>query len=74
MTVDEFVRLCTQLKALGAAKVSADGWEAVFPVSVSSLANPTNEKPKPVARGGVDKFKSEDELREEQYARELGRR
>lgn len=74
MTVDDFVKLCTQLRELGVAKVTADGWEAVFPVALSGIANPTNAKPGALGRGEVDKFKTPDELREEQYARELGKR
>ena len=74
MSVDEFVKLCTELRALGVAKVVAEGWEAVFPVALSGLSNPTNAKPDVVGRGQVDRFKTPEELREEQYARELGKR
>jgi hypothetical protein len=67
MTPAEFVQMCKELRAMGAVKVVAEGIEAVFvpQVQAQTVASPEKKSRKPA--------KSPEDLREEEYARELGR-
>lgn len=77
MSVDEFVRLCTELKALGCAKVAltreGESWEAVFPVNMATLAAVPAARTSQAKEPEKD-FRTPEQIREEMYARELGKR
>lgn len=67
---DAFVTLCERLRALGAVKVEAGGFSAVFTVATPPQP-PRGDRPAPSTEP-IARLLSDAELREQAYAKELG--
>lgn len=79
MTIDgeAFIRLCKELRELGALKVEGHGFVAVFSpaptlATVRPIAPVANTARPTLARDLAAKTLTDEQLREEAYARELG--
>lgn len=66
---ESFLKLCKDLREMGAAQVEGFGFKAIFPLAVPArTVAPPPAEPK---RAELEQ-KTDEQLREEAYARELG--
>jgi hypothetical protein len=72
---DTFAQLCERLRKIGVVKIDGNGFSAVFDLSHRTQPAPTTvELPTAAAaKAGRKKAVPEEKLREEFYARELGK-